>query len=102
VSHPVHQRAAKPNLGRTEESLAATAIVPKETSSLLAVTVFLSKETSSLGRETTTQPLHFPAEQEPLPRAETQMRRLQTKTTQTYEPKFLSQFPIHAASSDSF
>jgi hypothetical protein len=69
----------------------ATAIVPKETSSLLAATVILPKETLSLERETV----------EPLSRAETQMRHLQTKTAHATEPEFLSQFPVHAASSDS-
>jgi hypothetical protein len=91
MSHPVHQRPVKQNLGRTEESQVATVIVPKETSSLPVANVFLPKETLSLERETT----------EPLSRAETQMRRLQTKTAQTTEPEFLSQFHVHATSSDS-
>jgi hypothetical protein len=91
MSHLVHQRPTKRNLGRTEESQVATAIVPKETSSLLAVNVILPKETLLLERETA----------KPLSGAETQMRCLQTKTAQTTEPEFLSQFLVHAASSDS-
>jgi hypothetical protein len=62
MNHPVDQRSAKWNLGRTKESQARTAIEPREPSSLLSANVFLLKETLSPERETAAQPMHLPAE----------------------------------------
>jgi hypothetical protein len=62
VSHPVDQRPAKRNLGRTEETHAGTAIEARESSSLLSVNVFLLKETLSPEMETAAQLMHLPAE----------------------------------------